>query len=202
MVLMIALIVLAAGKSERYGKNKLLEKVGDKTIIKKVVEEALMSKADRVFVVVGYEADKIIDELRNLKVTFVYNVNYEEGMSSSVKAGVLTAKTYGATAVAILPADNLLITHNVIDKVIEKFKETNAEIVVPSYKGRRGHPILLNMKIYYDIMNISEETQGLKYVVRKYRDKIVEVPVDSPEIFIDVDTPEDMEKLKKSGLIK
>ncbi|OYT56461.1 MAG: nucleotidyl transferase [Desulfurococcales archaeon ex4484_217_2] len=202
MILMIALVVLAAGKSERYGRNKLLEKIGDKTIIRKVVEESLRSKADRVFVVVGFEADRIIDELRDLKVTFVYNVNYEEGMSSSVKAGVLAAKTYNAKAVAILPADNLLITHGVIDKVIEKFKETHAKIVVPSYKGKRGHPILLNMEIYYDIMSISEETQGLKYVVRKYRDEIVEVPVNSPEIYIDVDTPEDLEKLRNLGLIK
>jgi len=202
MILMIALIVLAAGKSERYGRNKLLEKINDKTIVRKVVEESLMSKADRVFVVIGFEADKIIDELRDLKVTFIYNVNYEEGMSSSVKAGVLAAKSYNAKAVAILPADNLLITYNVIDKVIEKFKKTNAKIVVPSYEGKRGHPILLNMEIYHDIMSISEETQGLKYVLRKYKDEVVEVPVDSPEIYIDIDTPEDLEKLKDLGLIK
>ncbi len=199
---MIALAILAAGKSERYGRNKLLEKINDKTIIRKVTEEALKSKAEKIFVIVGFEAEKIIDELSGLPVTFVYNVNYEEGMSSSVKAAVLAAKVVNAEGIAILPADNLLITHETINKVIEKFIEAKPEIVVPSYKGRRGHPILFNMKLYYDLMSISEETYGLKFVVKKYSDRIVEVPVNSPEIYIDIDTPEDLEELRKQGLVK
>jgi len=199
---MIVLVVLAAGMSKRYGRNKLLEKINDKTIIRKVVEESVKSRADKVVVVVGFEAGKIINEIKDLPVTTVYNENYMEGMSSSVKVGAEKAIELNADAVMILPADNLLIKSRTIDKVIDAYYKTRGLIVVPRFEGKRGHPILLDKKLFNDILSISEETQGLKYVVRKYSDKIVDVEVESPEIYIDIDVPEDLEKLRKTGLIK
>jgi len=199
---MIILVVLAAGMSKRYGRNKLLERVNDKTIIRKVVEESVKSKADRIVIVVGFEADKIINEIKDLPVIPVYNENYMEGMSSSVKAGARKAIELNADAVMILPADNLLIKSKTINKVIDAYRKTEGLIVVPRFKGKRGHPILFDRKLFNDILKISEETQGLKYVVRKYSDKIVDVEVESPEIYIDIDVPEDLEKLRKAGLIK
>jgi len=199
---MIVLVVLAAGMSKRYGRNKLLERVNDKTIIRKVVEESVKSKADRIVVVVGFEADKIINEIKDLPVIPVYNENYMEGMSSSVKVGTRKAIELNANAVMILPADNLLIKSKTINKVIDAYRKTEGLIVVPRFKGKRGHPILFDRKLFNDILKISEETQGLKYVVRKYSDKIVDVEVESPEIYIDIDVPEDLEKLRKTGLIK
>lgn len=198
---MIVLVILAAGKSERYRKNKLLEKINDKTIIRKVVEEAVKSDADKVIVVVGYDATRIIKEVRDLPVTFVFNSDYEKGMSYSVKVGVKEAQSLKANAVMILPADNLLISSETINKVIDKYVKTKALIITPSYEGRRGHPILFDKKLFEDIMKISEETKGLKYVVRKYADKIINVNVNSPEIYIDIDYPEDLEKLRKKGLL-
>lgn len=199
---MLILIVLAAGMSERFGRNKLLEKVDNKTIIRKIVEESIKSKADKVVVVTGFEAEKIASEIKDLPVIMVHNENYKEGMSSSVKVGVKKARELGATAFMILPADNFLITSKTINKVIDKYLETKGPIVVPKFKGKRGHPILFDNKLYDDIMLISEETQGLKYVVRKYYNKIVDVEVESPEIYIDIDTPEDLENLRKLGFIK
>ena len=199
---MIVLVVLAAGMSKRYGRNKLLERINDRTIIRKVVEESVKSKADEVVVVVGFEAEKIINEIKDLPVTPVYNENYMEGMSSSVKVGTRKAMELNANAVMILPADNLLIKSKTIDRVIDAYYKTKGLIVVPRFKGKRGHPILFDKKLFDEILMISEETQGLKYVVRKYSDKIVDVEVGSPEIYIDIDMPEDLEKLRKSGLLK
>ncbi|MEM2166130.1 MAG: NTP transferase domain-containing protein, partial [Candidatus Bathyarchaeia archaeon] len=84
---MIPLIVLAAGQSKRFGRNKLLEKIDGSTIIERVVKNALSSKADEVIVVLGFEAHKVLNVLKKFNCKFVFNEEFYSGQSSSVKVG-------------------------------------------------------------------------------------------------------------------
>jgi len=191
---MFSLVVLAAGKSERFGKNKMLVKVLDEPLIRKVVKNALSSQVDEVIVVLGYMASEIEKVLYNLPCKIVLNENFEKGMSSSVKIGVSKiSKT--AEAVLILPGDYPLVTAEDINRVISKFKETGASIVIASYKGKPGHPILFSKRLFKEIMKISEEEQGLKAVVRKHREEIVLAETNSPGVLMDVDTEEHFKKV-------
>jgi len=191
---MFSLVVLAAGKSERFGRNKMLIDVLGKPLIRGVVENALNSRVDEVIVVLGYMAKEIEEVLKDLPCKVVYNRNFEEGMSSSVKIGVSKiSKT--AEAVLILPGDYPLVTAEDIDRVISKFRETGASIVIASYKGRPGHPILFSQKLFNEILKISEKEQGLKAVVRKHGEEVVLAETNSPGVLMDVDTEEHFKKV-------
>jgi len=194
---MFSLVILAAGKSERFGENKLLVNVLGEPLIRRVVKNALNSRVDEVIVVLGYMAEEIEKILRDLPCKTVLNENFEEGMSSSVKKG-LSKVSKEAEAVLILPGDYPLVTAEDINKVISKFKETRAEIVIASYKGKPGHPILFSRKLFDEIKEIREEEQGLKAVVHKRRRKIILAETGSPGVLIDIDTKEDLAKLSNS----
>lgn len=192
---MIPIIVLAAGQSKRFGRNKLLEKVNGCTLIEKVVRSALSSRADEVIVVLGFEAQKVMDALKNLNCRFVINEEYYLGQSSSVKAGVKAVAEY-AKAVLILPGDMPLITHKSINMVIEEYHKSRNPIVVASYMGRLGHPILFDKSLFNEILAINEEGMGLKAVVRRYKNQIKKVDINSIEVLVDVDVPEDLERMR------
>lgn len=190
---MICLIILAAGASKRFGRNKLLEKMGCSTIIERVVRSAVLSKADEVIVVLGYESEKIRDAVKNFGCKLVLNQDYEKGQSYSVKAGVKLVKDY-AEAVIILPGDVALITPKPINMIIEEYRNCRSPIVVASHQGRLGHPILFNRSLLEEIMEINEETMGLKAVVNRHKDSVRKVETCSKEVLIDIDTEEDLKR--------
>lgn len=190
---MIPIVILAAGSSTRFGRNKLLEKIGNSTMIENVVKSAISSKADEVIVVLGHEAEKIKKALKNFKCKFVFNKDYKKGQSFSVKAGVKSVMSY-AEAVMILPGDVALITPNSINMVIEEYKRSRGLIVVASHKGRPGHPILFDCSLFNEILRIDEETMGLRAIVNRYKESIIKVEVNSDEVLIDIDTQEDFKR--------
>jgi molybdenum cofactor cytidylyltransferase len=193
---MFSLIVLAAGKSTRMrGRNKLLIKINRKPMIRRVVESALSSKVDEVIVVLGWEAKKISDALTDLPCRFVVNKDYRRGQSSSVKAG-LREMAAGTEAVLILPGDVAMIAPHSINKVIEAYNNRNDLIVVASYSGRPGHPILLSKDLFKEIEVIDEATFGLKSVLNRHKSEVRMVETGSENVLRDVDTREDLKILK------
>ena len=185
-------IILAAGMSTRFGRNKLLEPIDGKPLIRGVVEAAVRAGTETV-VVVGYEKEKIIEALRGLKLEIVFNPDFKEGMSTSVKAGVRNVINR-AKAVMILPGDVAFIKPEQIRLVLEAYLSSKKPIVIPSYKGRGGHPILFDSSLFNDIMSISERGRGLKEVVKKHADKISYIEAGTARILVDIDTQEDLVK--------
>lgn len=186
--------MLAAGLSKRFGRNKLLEKVGNSTMIKSVVQEAVASTVDEVIVVLGYEAERIKEALKDItdaKCKYLFNEDFETGQSSSVKAGVKSVMNY-ADAVMILPADVAMITSAAIDQVAEEYTHSKDPIVVSSYKDRAGHPILFDRSLFNEIVNIKEETKGLKAVVNRHLDLTKKVESNSDKVLIDIDTEQNL----------
>lgn len=195
---MLSLIVLAAGKSTRMrGRNKLLSKVDGKPIVRRVVEAALNSKVDEVLVVVGWESQRVRQTIADLPCRFVLNKEFEMGQSSSVKAGL---RGMGPTtqAILVLPGDIVNIDPRSINKVVEAYALVKAPIVVASHGGRPGHPILLAKELFEEILRIDEETFGLKSVVKRHAEEVKRVETDSDNVIWDVDTPEDLKRIKNA----
>jgi molybdenum cofactor cytidylyltransferase len=193
---MLSLIVLAAGKSTRMrGRNKLLARIHKKAIIRRVVETALSAYIDEVIVVLGWEANKVRNELRDLPCRFVMNEDYAKGQSGSVKAGLAEIEA-GTEAVLILPGDVAMIDTHSINKVIEAYNKRNSPIVVASHAGRHGHPILLSKKLFNEIELIDEATFGLKSVVDRHESEVQTVETGSENVLLDIDTPQDLKHLK------
>jgi len=186
-------VVLAAGESRRFPGNKLLFRVWGKSLIRRVVETALASLAGEVVVGVGHQADLISAELEGLdgRLRVVLNPDYREGMSSSVRVGV-SAVSPRAEAVAVLPADVCFISPRAVDALILEYASSRPRIAVAAHGGRPGHPILFDASLLPELREVSEETMGMKAVVRRHSSEVVLVEVPEEEVLIDVDTLEDL----------
>jgi len=182
-------VVLAAGESKRMGEPKLLLPLAGRTMIEAVVEQALASRAERTVVVLGAERERIEAALCRFPVDIAFNPGYKSGMLSSAIRGI-KALPGSAHAALILLADQPFITSRVIDAVIAAHEKTHKGIVLPVHGGRRGHPLLLDMKYREEIGRLNPEV-GLKELLRRHPGDIHEVPVLDTAVLRDIDNRDD-----------
>lgn len=186
---MVAAILLAAGESRRMGSFKQLLTFGGKAFVECCVDNLLASKAGEVVVVTGHRDADVRAALVTRPVRFAHNPDYRTGMTSSIKLGVSAISDH-AEACLIALSDQPQIGIKVINRLIEVYLSERPLIVVPTYKGRRGHPIVLDMKLRAEILQ-ADASQGLRQVVNAHPDKTVSVEVPSQTVLFDFDTPED-----------
>lgn len=195
---MITAIVLAAGESRRMGHvNKLLLPLGEATLIERVVGAVCQSEADEVIVVLGHEARRIRAALDGHDVLFAENDRYREGMTTSIQTGVRTASP-DAAGFLICLSDLPLIEPDELNQVIAAFTQ-NADdderrIVVPTYQGRRGNPVLFSAFYKPDIVAHRGLT-GCKEIVKENAHHVLDVPMTTDHILRDVDTMDAYQRL-------
>jgi molybdenum cofactor cytidylyltransferase len=174
-------VILAAGLSSRSGRHKMTLPLGDKTVIERSIEP-MAAVAARILVVVGWQAESIRALLAGYhQVQLVYNVAFRAGMFSSVKAGLAQVR---APRVFLLPGDHPLIGVPVYQRMLS----SPGDIVIPTFRGRKGHPVLLSSALIPDILAQPEDATLREYVERKRYEAL---PVDDEGILIDLDTMED-----------
>ena len=186
---MICAIVLAAGLSSRMGVQKLLLPFGGKTVIAHIVDQLLASTVDEVHVVVGHQAERISGELSGRAVSIVNNPNYKSGMLSSVRCGLQNLPEK-CRAVLVVLGDQPSITTELIDQMLQSFAATEKSILVPLYKGKRGHPILFS-SLYRDEILKRHGDVGLRGLLYGHSDDIFELAVSTASVLCDMDCPED-----------
>jgi molybdenum cofactor cytidylyltransferase len=186
---MICAMVLAAGRSRRMGTQKLLLPLEGRPVIVRVVDELLRSPADRVFVVVGEEGKPILEALAGRPVQFVTNLLPEGDMLSSVRCG-LTAMPGDCAAALVALGDQPGISADVVAGLVRSFRSGDRGIVVPTHKGRRGHPLLFAMR-YREKILTGYEDRGLRGLLDAHPQDVLEVEVSAPGILEDLDVPED-----------
>ena len=196
----ISMIVLAAGLSSRFGRNKMLEPVEKTPLLVHVVSTALRSRVSEVLVVSGHEDDKVRSLLQGYGCRIVFNEEYAKGQSFSVRKG-LSAASPDADAIMIQPGDMALTSEKIVNGVIDRYEQTRAPIVTASHQGRSGHPILFDKSLFLEIMEIDESTRGLKKVVSNHLSQAVIVEAGSGALF-DLDTQDDLKRFEKLKLEK
>ena len=165
-------ILLAAGKSERMnGENKLIKEINGIPLIKYAVKNILGSAVDELIIVVGYEKEKIENTIeKNKKIDFVYNKDFNNGISSSIKCGLshISKKTKNFF---ISLGDMPNVNQNIYNKLIKAKNHYNKnlnplnkkEIIIPTSDGKNGNPILFSIFMKKDIMNVFWRFWGKKY---------------------------------------
>jgi len=188
---MIAAIVLSAGKSERMGSPKALLEFRGQTFLATILAAIASARMASVVVVAGHHYDRIVHAFPNARV--VFNPNYEQGMSTSVQAGIRSLSDGpGIDGAAIFLVDHPIIDRQTIDALAARLSP--GRIVVPLCEGRRGHPVLFAADLFAEILELAPD-QGLNTVVKRNRDRVVEVTVDNPGVLRDIDTPEQFARL-------
>ncbi len=191
---MISAIVLAAGKSERMGKNKLLLEINGETMIEHVIKALQESKVEEIIAVVGFYAEELTKILKKYNVKVVFNKDYEKGMTSSFKKGVENLSRE-CEAFFLVLGDQPFIKKEIINKLIERYRERRALIVSPIYKGKKGHPVLFDKKLKKEILSLKEE-EVVRDIIHRHVDDVllVEAPMN---VIMDIDTKEDYERIVK-----
>jgi len=171
--------------------QKLLLSFDGKTMIERVIENVIHSGVDKILVVIGSHRDEILEVIGGLPVTHCYNSNYKQGMLSSVKCGVgVLPKSY--EAVLVFLGDQPMIPAEAVNMVIDAYKNSNKGIVIPTFKNRRGHPLLIDRKYREEIEKL-DENEGLRALAIKFPDDVLEVETSLPGILRDIDTREEYE---------
>jgi CTP:molybdopterin cytidylyltransferase MocA len=181
-------IILAAGESKRMKVQKLLLPFQGKTMIEKVIENVTRSEVDQVMVVVGCNGDEILDTISYMPVFHCLNVNYKEGMLTSVKCGFGSLPDR-IEAALVFPGDQPLIPAEAVNTVIRAHRQFGKGIVIPVFQKKRGHPLLVGSRYREEIENL-DDGEGLRGLALKYDEDVLEVEVNSPGILRDIDTPE------------
>jgi len=191
--LFISALLLAAGESKRMGRPKLLLPLGGSTIIEQAVDNLLGSRVDEVVVVVGYRAQELERKIARKPVKIVRNRRYRQGMSTSLIAG-LSAIDRRAQAIMVALADQPFVESPLIDELLEEFKKHDRGILVPVCQGRRGHPVVLSLKYRERLLALRGDV-GARQLIEENPDDVLEVPVESEGVNVDLNTPEDYTRL-------
>ena len=172
---MISAILLAAGQSKRMvGENKLVKKIQGVPLIKHSVKNILASSIDELIVVLGHQKETIEKLInKNEKIKFVFNKDFESGIASSIKAGLnnLSEKT---ESFFICLGDMPMVNLNIYNQLIKSINKK--EIIVPTYKGQQGNPVLFAKSMKEKIINISGDI-GAKKILELNKDKILNLEI-------------------------
>lgn len=190
-------IILAAGASTRMNTQKLLLPWKEKTIVETVVVNACKSVHSNVVVVLGSHYEEIMRQINNPLLKYTINTNYMNGMLSSVICGFRTLPEK-AEAAFICLGDQPQIAPHIFEQIAHAWKESKKGIIIPTFSGKRGHPVLIETKYKSEIGQLDPE-KGLRLLSQKFADDVFEVECDFAEILRDIDTPEDYKKEKTNN---
>ncbi len=183
----IAVLVLAAGSSSRFGEAKQLAKYQDETLIKIVVKKALSLNLD-VCVVLGHETSRIKKELKEFDILFAENKEYKKGIGTSISIGVNKLKEYGKILIMLCDQPFVPITH--LESLIRN-SENSEKIVCSFYKNSVAVPAIFTKIFYEELINLDED-KGAKNIIKNSNHLII--PLEE-EFAFDIDTKEDLKKL-------
>jgi molybdenum cofactor cytidylyltransferase len=179
-------VILAAGYSSRAGDFKpALDLCGKALLIRTI--ESMDGICGKVIVVAGHETERIKALLAEFPVTVVRNEHVEYGMFYSVKVGV---RHVSASRFFILPGDQPAVRPSTFERLLK----TEGTVVIPRYRGKKGHPVLFDGACAKEILALPD-TEILRNYIH-LADHVTVVDVDDPGVGMDVDTPEDYEKMK------
>jgi molybdenum cofactor cytidylyltransferase len=185
----VSVILLAAGESHRMGKPKLLLSLGDNTILGTTLNNILNSNLDEVIVVLGANAKETKKAVISKAIKTYINPDYKQGMSTSLICG-LKHVSHQAKKVMVALSDQPLIGAKTYNKLIRQSLNSNRGIVVPTYKSRRGNPIIFDICYKEELLKLKGDVGGRELLIQ-YPDDILEVAVDCEGICINLNTIDD-----------
>ena len=183
-------ILLAAGESRRMGQLKALLPWQGDTLLGCQVSSLLQAGIHQVVVVLGHKRDRLLPLLEGQDRVFpVFNPDYQAGKTTSIKTGLRARQAADAQTLVLLNVDQPR-TSETISTLLSKHESSDCLITIPVFQGKGGHPIILDYSLLPELLEIAEASQGIRAVVRKHKERMQRVEMDTPEVLWDLNTPE------------
>lgn len=187
---MIAAVVLSAGESSRMGRPKALLPIEGETFIGRIVTALKRTQVGKIVVVLGHNAEELAAAIRPLAVEILVNPDYKLGQLSSLQVAARHLQNDADCDGMLLHlVDHPYIDAALVDRMIQRFHETPKDIVVPRWRGKRGHPVLFSRRLFAELLAAPLD-QGAKAVVNAHANETLEIETDEEGIALDIDTPE------------
>ena len=188
------IIILAAGNSSRLGEPKQLLSFRGKPLIRHVAEAAVEVVGSNAIVVTGSNPEWIEQALEGLPCWFVFNANWQEGMSASIKTGIEALQSHVPQVKASILAvsDQPFVTVETFRALIQIFEEAGKGIVASQYSDSLGTPALFAAAYFPALLQLTG-AEGAKKLFKRYPDDVSAYPF--PEGSIDIDTRDDYKRL-------
>jgi molybdenum cofactor cytidylyltransferase len=199
----VSAVILAAGTSTRMGRAKQLLPLGGTTVLAQTIENVCSAGLDEIILVLGASAEAIRRQLPQsliacLKV--VVNHAYGQGMASSLREGLSRVDPRSDAALIIL-GDQPFIQPQTLHRIMDAYRGARAQIVIPSYQGNRGNPVLLDRSVFSEVMALEGDT-GCRAIFPNHLSAILKVEVEDQGILLDIDSQDDYERSKQLPIKK
>lgn len=190
------IVLLAAGNSSRYGGLKQRALVDGVSMLRRAAQAALATGAS-VLAVTGAHEPEIAAELAGLPLRLVHNANWEQGMGGSVGCAFRQlADSTTASAAIICMADQPLVGSTQLQRLIDAHASAPGKIIAANHGAALGPPCLFPQRYFAELAQLSGP-KGARPVLERHADQVDSVPM--PEAAMDIDTPEDYQRLLAAG---
>jgi len=190
---MLAAVILSGGESRRMGSPKALLPYQGRPFLQHFLDITKHPKVGVRRVVLGAHTGPIVNAVRLAPDEIVVNEQWEKGQLSSIQAAIrsLPPETDGMLLCLV---DHPLVSESLVSELIEKFYASHAAIVLPTYGGRRGHPVIFSAALFDELLKASLDV-GARAVVWAHAPEVVEVPTTEEGVVLNLNDPEAIKKL-------
>lgn len=182
----ISAILLGAGASKRMGIDKLSLRWGRKTVLEHCFETLLRAEVQELVIVLGVRNKGIKNLFQGRKVKVVTNPHSHGGMSTSIRMG-LQVVHLNSQGILIALGDQPLLKTRTINALIGAFAQEKGKIIVPSFRGRKGHPVIFHKKYKQELLRLRGDVGG-RSVIGRHPEEVRLVRTESEGVVKDIDT--------------
>jgi molybdenum cofactor cytidylyltransferase len=195
---MIRTVILAGGASSRMGRPKIglpIDGRGE-TFLSRVIRTALAAGLPEIVIVAGLHLDqaRAAWPAGDRRVRVFANPNWQSGQLSSLLVGLDAPAMNPVEAAVVTLVDVPLVGADTIQRLVSAWRTTAAPIVRPARGDEHGHPVVFDRRLFAELRH-ADPSVGAKSVVRAHAAEILNVPIDDPGAYRDIDTPEDYARL-------